>query len=66
MEGHGQAGFHLNQLEGVVGRKSIQLNHLELVSTTLMSTSVQKMNDLVVELKVQESIVSERLKCLCK
>ena len=31
MEGHGQAGFHLNQLGGVVGRKSIQLNNLELV-----------------------------------
>ena len=62
MEGHGQA--FLNQLRGVVGRKSIQLNNLELVSTILIFTSVQKMNDLVVQLKVQESIVSERLKCL--
>ena len=51
MEGHGQA--FLNQLRGVVGRKSIQLNNLELVSTILMFTSVQKMNDLVVHLKVR-------------
>ena len=61
MEGHGQAGFHLNQLGGVVGRKSIQLNNLQStqlnnlqsVSTILMFTSVQKMNDSVVQLKVQ-------------
>ena len=61
MEAHGQAGFHLNQLGGVVGRKSIQLNSLQSVqlnnhqsvSTILMFTSVQKMNDLVVHLKVR-------------
>ena len=61
MEGHGQTGFHLNQLGEVVVRKaiqlnslqSIQLNNLQSVSTILMFTSVQKMNDSVVQLKIQ-------------
>ena len=33
--------------------ESTQLNNLESVSTILMFTSVQKMNDSVVQLKVQ-------------
>ena len=57
MEGHGQAGFHLNQLWGVGvgggGGESVQLNNLQSVSTILMFTSLQKMNDSVVQLKVQ-------------
>ena len=31
MEGHGQTGFHLNQLGEVVGRKAIQLNSLQSI-----------------------------------
>ena len=36
-----------------VGGESTQLNNLESVGTILMFTSVQKMNDSVVQLKVQ-------------
>ena len=48
MEGHGQAGFHLTRWGG-----SIQLNNLESINIVLMFTSLQKMNDSVVQLKVQ-------------
>ena len=59
MEGCGQAGFHLNLLGGSGGggwRKSIQLNNLESVSTILIFTSIQKINDSMVQLKVQQLV----------
>ena len=43
------------------GRKSMQLNNLESVSTILMFTSVQKMNDLVVQLKVQKLVKGQNV-----